>query len=60
MQASIEQDLRRALADAEAKAVKLFAATSGRMSCGRERYWILEIHLVDRARTFGGFHQRLL
>jgi Xaa-Pro aminopeptidase len=29
-------------------------------SKGRERHWILEIHLVDRARTFGGFYERLL
>jgi Xaa-Pro aminopeptidase len=27
---------------------------------GREKYWILEIHLVDRGRQFGGFHERLL
>jgi len=27
---------------------------------GRERHWILEIHLVDAARTFGGFYERLL
>ena len=27
---------------------------------GRERFWILEVHLVDRARTFGGFYERLL
>lgn len=27
---------------------------------GRARHWILEIHLVDRARTFGGFYERLL
>jgi Xaa-Pro dipeptidase len=27
---------------------------------GRERNWILEIHLVDRAQTFGGFYERLL
>jgi hypothetical protein len=27
---------------------------------GRERHWILEIHLVDKARTFGGFYERLL
>lgn len=25
-----------------------------------ERHWILEIHLVDRARTYGGFYERLL
>jgi Xaa-Pro aminopeptidase len=27
---------------------------------GRDRNWILEIHLVDRAQTFGGFYERLL
>jgi Xaa-Pro dipeptidase len=27
---------------------------------GRERFWILEIHLIDKARTFGGFYERLL
>ncbi len=27
---------------------------------GNERYWILEIHLVDKSRTFGGFYERLL
>jgi Xaa-Pro dipeptidase len=27
---------------------------------GRERHWILEIHLVDRTRTYGGFYERLL
>lgn len=27
---------------------------------GRALHWILEIHLVDRARTFGGFYERLL
>ena len=27
---------------------------------GRTRHWILEIHLVDRNRTFGGFYERLL
>ena len=27
---------------------------------GDERHWILEIHLVDRTRTFGGFYERLL
>ncbi len=26
----------------------------------RERHWILEIHLTDHARTFGGFYERLL
>ncbi len=27
---------------------------------GRAKHWILEIHLVDRAHTFGGFYERLL
>ncbi|HEX3666504.1 MAG TPA: M24 family metallopeptidase [Rhizomicrobium sp.] len=27
---------------------------------GRPKHWILEIHLVNHARTFGGFYERLL
>lgn len=27
---------------------------------GRAKHWILEIHLVNHARTFGGFYERLL
>lgn len=27
---------------------------------GRPKHWILEIHLVDRTKTFGGFYERLL
>jgi Xaa-Pro dipeptidase len=27
---------------------------------GQIKFWILEVHLVDRARTFGGFYERLL
>ena len=27
---------------------------------GNTRHWILEIHLVDKARIFGGFYERLL
>jgi Xaa-Pro aminopeptidase len=27
---------------------------------GRPKHWILEIHLVDKTRTFGGFYERLL
>lgn len=27
---------------------------------GTERHWILEIHLVDKARKYGGFYERLL
>jgi hypothetical protein len=26
---------------------------------GQMKYWIIEVHLVDRARTFGGFFERL-
>jgi len=29
-------------------------------AAGDTRHWILEIHLVDQARTFGGFYERLL
>jgi Xaa-Pro dipeptidase len=27
---------------------------------GQTKYWIIEVHLTDRARTFGGFYERLL
>jgi Xaa-Pro dipeptidase len=27
---------------------------------GEKKYWILEVHLVDADRTFGGFYERLL
>jgi Xaa-Pro aminopeptidase len=27
---------------------------------GNERHWILEIHLVDKTRNYGGFYERLL
>ena len=27
---------------------------------GQTKYWIIEVHLVDRGRTFGGFYERLL
>lgn len=27
---------------------------------GDDRHWILEIHLIDKMRTFGGFYERLL
>jgi Xaa-Pro dipeptidase len=27
---------------------------------GQTKFWIVEVHLVDRARTFGGFYERLL
>jgi Xaa-Pro aminopeptidase len=32
----------------------------GKDSAGRTRHWILEIHLVDRARQIGGFYEELL
>jgi hypothetical protein len=36
------------------------APMNGPDALGRERYWILEIHLIDRTRSFGGFYERLL
>ena len=27
---------------------------------GQMKHWIIEVHLVDRARSFGGFYERLL
>jgi Xaa-Pro dipeptidase len=27
---------------------------------GRTKFWILEVHLVDRARSYGGFYERIL
>ena len=27
---------------------------------GQTRHWIIEVHLVDRARSYGGFYERLL
>lgn len=35
-------------------------AMRGLDSRGRQRHWILEIHLVDRARRIGAFHEELL
>jgi Xaa-Pro dipeptidase len=29
-------------------------------AASQTKYWILEVHLVDRDRTFGGFYERLL
>ena len=29
-------------------------------AAGQTKYWILEVHLVDRARIFGGFYERIL
>ena len=43
---------------------RISPANTGRMrdpdAVGNERHWIIEVHLVDRARTFGGFYERLL
>ncbi len=36
------------------------ASLEGTDSKGRRRHWILEIHLVDRARQIGGFYEELL
>jgi Xaa-Pro aminopeptidase len=36
------------------------APINGLDSAGRKRHWILEIHLVDRARQIGGFYEELL
>ena len=27
---------------------------------GQTKFWILEVHLVDRARSWGGFYERIL
>lgn len=27
---------------------------------GQTKFWIIEVHLVDRARIFGGFYERIL
>lgn len=29
-------------------------------AAGRQAHWSLEVHLVDRARGFGGFYEELL
>jgi hypothetical protein len=29
-------------------------------AAGQTKYWIIEVHPVDRDRTFGGFYERLL
>jgi Xaa-Pro dipeptidase len=43
---------------------RISPANSTRMrdpdAAGHTKYWILEVHLVDRDRTFGGFYERLL
>ena len=43
---------------------RISAANAGRMrdpdALGNHRHWIIEVHLVDRGRTFGGFYERLL
>jgi Xaa-Pro aminopeptidase len=36
------------------------APINGLDSAGHKRHWILEIHLVDRARQIGGFYEELL
>jgi Xaa-Pro aminopeptidase len=43
---------------------RISPANPGRMrdpdAIGNPRHWIIEVHLVDRSRTFGGFYERLL
>ena len=43
---------------------RISPANPGRMrdpdAVGQMRHWIIEVHLIDRARTFGGFYERLL
>jgi Xaa-Pro aminopeptidase len=43
---------------------RISPANPGRLrdpdAAGNPRYWILEVHLVDHRRTFGGFYERLL
>jgi Xaa-Pro dipeptidase len=43
---------------------RISPANPGRMrdpdGAGNPRHWIIEVHLVDRSRTFGGFYERLL
>jgi Xaa-Pro dipeptidase len=29
-------------------------------AAGNKKYWIVEVHLVDHDRTFGGFYEPLL
>jgi Xaa-Pro dipeptidase len=42
---------------------RISPANPGRMrdpdATGNTRHWIIEVHLVDRSRTFGGFYERL-
>lgn len=43
---------------------RISPANPGRMrdpdAVGQMRHWIIEVHLIDRARTYGGFYERLL
>ncbi len=43
---------------------RISPANPGRLrdpdALGQTRYWIIEVHLVDRTRSFGGFYERLL
>ena len=55
------------LLDAQASAVALFDEVvarglidPGQGEAGRTCHWILEIHLTDTARRFGGFYEQLL
>jgi Xaa-Pro dipeptidase len=43
---------------------RISPANHGRLrdpdAAGHPRHWIIEVHLVDRSRNFGGFYERLL
>ena len=43
---------------------RISPANPGRMrdpdAVGNTRHWIIEVHLVNRTRSFGGFYERLL
>ena len=69
----LDEDVRVArLLDAQAKAVALFddiesyiapgnaTPMRGLDRAGQRCHWILEVHLVDRARQIGGFVEELL
>jgi hypothetical protein len=70
-----EEERAARLLEAQASAVTLFEEITRRGSyiapgnttpmrrhdkAGRQCHWILEIHLVDAARRFGGFYEQLL
>jgi len=57
-----EEQRAARLLDAQASAIALFdeVAARGLVAPARVCHWILEIHLTDTERQFGGFHEQLL